>query len=140
MTRIDVNDTDKFMDWILSTFTLIDATNAAPEIWSELLEAFNDDWCTYCETANVQACPECGASCNDDQTIDDHGMCWDCFHNGYHQPNWSVLVQFMGRHQRIDVWISPAVEEPTMTDVLLALKAVEDLEEPFHIIDWEPYV
>ena len=36
-----------------------------------------DDWT---EEAHVQECPRCHASCNDDPTIGDHGMCIDCFH------------------------------------------------------------
>lgn len=32
------------------------------------------------EDAYVEVCPNCGALCNDDQTIEDHGCCIDCFH------------------------------------------------------------
>lgn len=37
--------------------------------------------CHIDSEVNVQDCPKCGESCNDDQTIDDHGMCYDCFHS-----------------------------------------------------------
>lgn len=30
------------------------------------------------EEANVEECPRCGASCNGDVTIADHGCCIDC--------------------------------------------------------------
>ena len=33
------------------------------------------------EDEGVQECPVCHASCRNDQTIDDHGMCIDCFHD-----------------------------------------------------------
>jgi len=26
----------------------------------------------------LEMCPQCGALCNDDQTIEDHGKCYDC--------------------------------------------------------------
>jgi len=26
----------------------------------------------------LEVCPQCGALCNDDQTIEDHGKCYDC--------------------------------------------------------------
>jgi hypothetical protein len=32
------------------------------------------------EEANVEECPQCGASCNGDVTIADHGCCIDCHH------------------------------------------------------------
>lgn len=30
------------------------------------------------EDDGVQVCPKCGYNCNNDVTIDDHGMCRDC--------------------------------------------------------------
>lgn len=30
------------------------------------------------EESKVEVCPQCGASCNDDVTIADHGCCYDC--------------------------------------------------------------
>lgn len=35
-------------------------------------------WEAADEEAKVQTCPNCGASCNDDVTIADHGECYDC--------------------------------------------------------------
>ena len=32
------------------------------------------------ESENIQVCPTCGASCNNDVTIEDHGECIDCHH------------------------------------------------------------
>lgn len=32
------------------------------------------------EEDKVEECPACGNSCNDDVTISDHGVCYDCHH------------------------------------------------------------
>lgn len=79
MTNPDVNNDDHFLGWVLGTFSLGECISFAPEIVPHILEALNNDWIQHCEEQNY--CPRCDTVNNGDQTIDDHGMCVDCFHN-----------------------------------------------------------
>ena len=48
-----------------------------PHQWEELRDFALDILDTYADR-NGTPCPTCGASCRGDQTIRDHGRCWDC--------------------------------------------------------------
>jgi hypothetical protein len=48
-----------------------------PEAWEELRD-FAEGILEQYADRNGTPCPTCGASCRGDQTIRDHGRCWDC--------------------------------------------------------------
>jgi hypothetical protein len=76
-----------YVRWVDVPQEIIDRGEEA--IWDYIEDEGYDssaDEQTYCEDLlidvtpedNVQICPSCGQSCNNDVTIEDHGMCRDC--------------------------------------------------------------
>ncbi len=72
----------QFQDWLLANVTLDDAIRRLPDLLTDLLEEYNNDWCEAVSNAAVlnafaDRCPVCRKNPIDPNR---DGTCVDCSH------------------------------------------------------------